>query len=235
MTVTTRTPVVLWAQRKDRLFLTIDLHDATAPVVELSDDGVLEMTTTAGAPGVEGRHEYHLELEFLHPIDAKASKISVAPRQIVVMVMKTEEVGRRPLDDSFVRSFVVFPSLLFSFLSASVLDVRRSVSDRELALSFRPYRPHSGPHWPRLLKANGKFPHVKTDFDKWVDEDEEDELDRGATRATEALFLKNFFFASPAARRRGRRARVVVVVAKLFYLSSAPPLPSLFNQTPRST
>ena len=152
------------------------------------------MTTTAGAPGVEGRHEYHLELEFLHPIDAKASKISVAPRQIVVMVMKTEEVGRRPLDDSFVRSFVVFPSLLFSFLSASVLDVRRSVSDRELALSFRPYRPHSGPHWPRLLKANGKFPHVKTDFDKWVDEDEEDELDRGATRATEALFLKNFFF-----------------------------------------
>lgn len=76
---------------------------------------------------------------------------------------------------------------------------------------------------------------MKTDFDKWVDEDEEDELDRGATRATEALFLKNFFFASPAARRRGRRARVVVVVAKLFYLSSAPPLPSLFNQTPRAT
>jgi hypothetical protein len=121
MTVTTRTPVVLWAQRKDRLFLTIDLHDATAPVVELSDDGVLKMTTTAGAPGVEGRHEYHLELEFLHPIDAKASKISVAPRQIVVMVMKTEEVGRRPLMiHSFVRSlfFLLFSSL-FSPLQSS--------------------------------------------------------------------------------------------------------------------
>ena len=41
---------------------------------------------------------------------------------------------------------------------------------------------NSGPHWPRLLKAPGKVPHVKTDFDKWVDEDEEDEMDRGATR-----------------------------------------------------
>jgi hypothetical protein len=54
---------------------------------------------------------------------------------------------------------------------------------------------------------------VKTDFDKWVDEDEEDELDRGATRATEALFLKNFFFrfaggsSSRPSRSRRRRRR----------------------------
>ena len=39
---------------------------------------------------------------------------------------------------------------------------------------------NSGPHWPRLLKAAGKVPHVKTDFNKWVDEDEEDEMERGA-------------------------------------------------------
>ena len=43
-------------------------------------------------------------------------------------------------------------------------------------------RPHprpqnSGPHWPRLLKQKHKDPHVKTDFDKWVDEDEEEEMD----------------------------------------------------------
>ena len=133
MTVTTRTPVVLWAQRKDRLFLTIDLHDATAPVVELSDDGVLKMTTTAGAPGVEGRHEYHLELEFLHPIDAKASKISVAPRQIVVMVMKTKEAGRRPRDDSHPSSFF----LLLSSLSASEASSARP-SDRTSRFRFDP-------------------------------------------------------------------------------------------------
>ena len=38
----------------------------------------------------------------------------------------------------------------------------------------------SGEHWPRLLRAKGKVPHVKTDFNKWVDEDEEEENDRDA-------------------------------------------------------
>ena len=34
----------------------------------------------------------------------------------------------------------------------------------------------SGPHWPRLLKAAGKAPnHVKVDFAKFIDEDEEEE------------------------------------------------------------
>ena len=30
-------------------------------------------------------------------------------------------------------------------------------------------------YWPRLLKENKKFHFIKTDFDKWVDEDEQDE------------------------------------------------------------
>jgi hypothetical protein len=29
--------------------------------------------------------------------------------------------------------------------------------------------------WPRLLKDNKKMHFLKTDFDKWVDEDEQDE------------------------------------------------------------
>lgn len=45
---------------------------------------------------------------------------------------------------------------------------------------MEPCSKNSGPHWPRLLKAPGKLPHVKTDFNKWVDEDEEDEMERGA-------------------------------------------------------
>lgn len=31
-------------------------------------------------------------------------------------------------------------------------------------------------YWPRLLKEKLKLHYVKTDFDKWVDEDEQDEL-----------------------------------------------------------
>ncbi|KAL1959080.1 hypothetical protein VTO42DRAFT_2867 [Malbranchea cinnamomea] len=32
-------------------------------------------------------------------------------------------------------------------------------------------------YWPRLLKESKKVHFLKTDFDKWVDEDEQDELD----------------------------------------------------------
>lgn len=30
-------------------------------------------------------------------------------------------------------------------------------------------------YWPRLLKENKKLHFLKTDFDKWVDEDEQNE------------------------------------------------------------
>jgi hypothetical protein len=31
-------------------------------------------------------------------------------------------------------------------------------------------------YWPRLTKAKTRLPYVKTDFDKWVDEDEQEEV-----------------------------------------------------------
>eukprot|EP00889_Picochlorum_renovo_P001167 jgi/Picre1/28197/NNA_003603.t1 len=41
---------------------------------------------------------------------------------------------------------------------------------------FDEINPEEGPFWPRLLKASGKAPlYVKADWDKWVDEDEEEE------------------------------------------------------------
>ncbi|ACO66847.1 predicted protein [Micromonas commoda] len=123
------TPTVLWAQRKDRLLITIDLPNPEHPRVNLEEEGRLTFSATAGKDGEE-RREYEVVLEFLHPVNAKDSKISVGNRQVFVVVMKTEEF--------------------------------------------------SGEHWPRLLRAKGKVPHVKTDFNKWVDEDEEEESDRDA-------------------------------------------------------
>lgn len=88
-----RTPTVLWAQRRDRVFLTIDLANVESPKVNLKDEGTLSFTAVAGA--AEEKHEYAVELEFMHPVNAKDSKISVGPRNVVVMVMKTEEAGGR--------------------------------------------------------------------------------------------------------------------------------------------
>ena len=53
-------------------------------------------------------------------------------------------------------------------------DVKQHTTDRTIALVIP--KKEEGPHWPRLLKATGKSPqYIKADWDKWVDEDEEDE------------------------------------------------------------
>ena len=90
-----RTPVVLWAQRKDRVFVTIECPNADAPKVNLTDEGVLTFSAMAGTDSTEEKHCYDLELELLHPVNAKDSKISVGPRHVVVVVQKTEEVSGR--------------------------------------------------------------------------------------------------------------------------------------------
>ena len=86
-------PTVLWAQRRDRVFLTIDLPNAESPKVNLKDEGTLSFSAMAGP--VDDQHKYAVELEFMYPVNAKDSKISVGPRNVVVMVMKTEEVRGR--------------------------------------------------------------------------------------------------------------------------------------------
>lgn len=88
------TPTVLWAQRKDRLLITIDLPNPEHPRVNLEEEGRLTFSATAGKDGEE-RREYEVVLEFLHPVNAKDSKISVGNRQVFVVVMKTEEVSGR--------------------------------------------------------------------------------------------------------------------------------------------
>lgn len=91
-----RTPIVLWAQRKDRVFVTIECPNADAPKVNLTDEGVLTFSAMAGTDSTEEKHRYDVKLELLHPVNAKDSKISVGPRHIVVVVQKTEEVSGRP-------------------------------------------------------------------------------------------------------------------------------------------
>ena len=113
-----RTPTVLWAQRRDRVFLTIDLANAESPKVNLKDEGTLSFSATAG-PSEDEKHKYAVELEFMHPVNAKDSKISVGPRSIVVMVMKTEEAGRR------------HHHVIFSFGSSRATTRRRSPCSRK--------------------------------------------------------------------------------------------------------
>lgn len=117
-------PTVVWAQRKDKLYLTIDLQDVEQQTFKLdnTEDGAHGKLSFQGKAGPE-RHEYSLELEFNKSINVSESKVSITPRHIFIVIAKNE------------------PG-----------------------------------HWPRLTKEPSKhLTHIKCDWDKWVDEDEEDE------------------------------------------------------------
>ncbi|KAJ1402349.1 HSP20-like chaperone [Sesbania bispinosa] len=111
-----RHPEVKWAQRLDKVYITVQLPDSKNAKVDLTPDGIFTCSATAGSED----HLYELKLELFD----KESKINVGVRGIFTVVQKAE-IG----------------------------------------------------WWKRLLKGEGKPPHyVKVDWDKWVDEDEDEGL-----------------------------------------------------------
>ena len=109
------TPTVLWAQRPDRLFLTIELWEATDVTLTFPDTRHLEFNA------VSNGQKFELSLEFYGAIQKDQVNSLVTNRHITMVVMKEDAVG---------------------------------------------------PYWPRLVKPTGKNQFIKTDFDKWIDEDE---------------------------------------------------------------
>ncbi|KAG1668035.1 hypothetical protein FOA52_006568 [Chlamydomonas sp. UWO 241] len=115
-------PTVLWAQRTDKLYITIEVPDCKEPKTELSNVDGHGRLTFAGKGGSE-QLDYAVDLDFNKEIDVEGSKIAITARHIFIIVAKPEE-------------------------------------DTE--------------HWPRLTKEKHQS-HIKCDWDKWVDEDEEDD------------------------------------------------------------
>lgn len=114
-----RHPEVKWAQRTDKIFITILLPDAKNANVKLEPEGKLTFSATAGSLDTP----FELNLELYDKVNVEASNINVGLRHILCVVEKAEKGW-----------------------------------------------------WKRLLKGEGKTPlYLKVDWDKWVDEDEEDE------------------------------------------------------------
>lgn len=69
------------------------------------------------------------------------------------------------------------PTLVIQLLMCSVAwcpqQSTKRLSSRSLYLVLRKKEPKAE-FWPRLTKEKVKTPFVKTDFSKWVDEDEQD-------------------------------------------------------------
>lgn len=86
-----RIPTVLWAQRPDRLYVTIDLQDVSDQTIKLDNDdeqkvGKLHFDGKAGPEKIE----YELDITFYSEIDVKESKVSVSGRNIFLVVQRKE-------------------------------------------------------------------------------------------------------------------------------------------------
>ncbi|CAO2839726.1 unnamed protein product [Amaranthus hypochondriacus] len=113
-----RHPEVKWAERLDKVYLTVMLPDAKNPKVNLEPEGTFTFTATGGA----GDSAYELKLDLFDKVNVEESKINYGVRSITCILEKAEKKW-----------------------------------------------------WNRLLRGDVKPPHyVKVDWDKWVDEDEDD-------------------------------------------------------------
>lgn len=109
-------PTVLWAQRCDRVFVSIQLADVEDEKITV-DDTKLSFSATCR------KETYAVDLEFYDNIVPNESKQRKGGREYY-------------------------------------FDLKRK---------------ETGPYWPRLLKTAGKFQHIKIDFNRWKDEDEEND------------------------------------------------------------
>ncbi|XP_078435940.1 uncharacterized protein OsI_027940-like isoform X2 [Wolffia australiana] len=82
-----RHPEVKWAERVDKVFITIQLPDAKSVKVHLEPAGALIFSATAGAEN----HEYELKLDLHDKVNVEESKINVGVRNIFCVVEKVEK------------------------------------------------------------------------------------------------------------------------------------------------
>ncbi|KAI8994518.1 HSP20-like chaperone [Pilobolus umbonatus] len=114
-------PTVLWAQRAEVIYLTVELSDITKHKVDLTEN---KFTFTGKAE--KEQKDYEAEIEFYASVDVKQSKQHLTARNLTLAIYKKDPA-----------------------------------------------------YWPKLQKGN-KLNFVKVDFQKWRDEDEEEEEDNKA-------------------------------------------------------
>jgi prostaglandin-E synthase len=125
-------PSVIWAQRNDKLYVTINVEDCKNTSIKFENDKVIFSGT--GGPD---KLDYEVTMNFYGEIDPEQSTYAVLPRHIPMIVRKKEP----------------------------------------------------GEYWPRMLKETQKVHWLKTDFDKWRDEDDSD-VDETKDEAFEDMMKK---------------------------------------------
>ncbi|PNX81496.1 co-chaperone protein sba1, partial [Trifolium pratense] len=81
-----RHPEVKWAQRVDKVYITVQLADSKDAKVDLTPEGDFIFSGSAGA----GDNQYELKLELFDKVNVEESKINVGVRSIFCVVQKAE-------------------------------------------------------------------------------------------------------------------------------------------------
>ncbi|TXG53209.1 hypothetical protein EZV62_022378 [Acer yangbiense] len=81
-----RHPAVKWAQRSDKVYITIDLPDAQDVKFKLEPEGKFLFSATSGADKIP----YEVDIDLFDKVDVNESKASVGLRNICYLVEKAE-------------------------------------------------------------------------------------------------------------------------------------------------
>ncbi|XP_073314665.1 uncharacterized protein OsI_027940-like [Primulina huaijiensis] len=81
-----RHPEVKWAERDDKVYLTVVLSDAKNSKVNLDPEGVFTFSATAGSDNL-----YELKLDLHDKVNVEESKINVGVRNIFCVLEKSEK------------------------------------------------------------------------------------------------------------------------------------------------
>ncbi|KAI7850814.1 HSP20-like chaperone [Circinella umbellata] len=79
-------PTVLWAQRNDLIYLTVQLVDITKPQIDVTSERF-----HFKGKGEKEQNEYEAEIEFYGPVDVEKSKQHLTPRNLTMVIYKKEE------------------------------------------------------------------------------------------------------------------------------------------------
>jgi len=86
-TVTPTIPNIVWAQRTDRIFITIQLPDAKDLNVTYDEEGHFSFSCTTPKDG----KKYEVKLNLYGPIDVEGSKHTATSRAVEVNLVRKEE------------------------------------------------------------------------------------------------------------------------------------------------
>ncbi|KAK4536316.1 hypothetical protein CDCA_CDCA08G2341 [Cyanidium caldarium] len=86
----TLTPDFCWAQRKDKVFVTLSVPNVKADTAELkvTPEGRVYFKGVGGELG--SQKEYELDIQLLHEVDAKEAKCGVSARDVHFVIPKSE-------------------------------------------------------------------------------------------------------------------------------------------------